>query len=86
MSSGENPMLRPLASQPLAPNDLSTGVGLRGRAGANRAECSVTYSHYGCRISNQERLSNISDIVCEIYKEDLANRAQARKFLWEFFD
>lgn len=86
MSSGEYPTFRPLASQPLAPNGRRLGVGLRGRSGAYRAEPSVTHQRHGCGISNQERLSDISDIVCEVFKEDLYNRVQARKFLWEFFD
>lgn len=86
MGSGEYSMLRPLAPQPLAVEDRRSGIGLRGRSGANRGESSVTHSRHSCGNSSQERLSDISDIVCDLFREDLSNRAQARKFLWEFFD
>jgi hypothetical protein len=85
MGSGENSTLRPLASQPLAENDSRFGCGLR-RWGANRAELSVTHQHHGSGISDEAWPSDISHIVYEFYKEDVSNRAQARKFLWEFFD
>ena len=34
----------------------------------------------------QDLSTEIADIVSEIFKEDLADRRQARRYLWEFFD
>src|SRR5579864_6625772 len=75
MGFGEYSMLRPLAPQTLGAEDRRSDIGLRGQSGANRAESSPAHPQHGCGTSSQERLSDISDIVCDLFKEDFSHRA-----------
>jgi hypothetical protein len=91
MRSGEDSQLRPLASQPLsrkiAPNRGGhAGNRPSGRAGARPAQSTPVPSRRNHVISKEGQHSEISNIVCEIFEEEISCEPQARKFLWEFFD
>lgn len=80
MRSGEQPMPEPLNSAPLA------AYRLYGRSQANIVEVSAFLQYREQTTLNGDLNSEIDDIVHEIFKEDLSDRAQARQYLWEFFD
>ena len=86
MGSSENSTLGPLASPPPAGKGGRSEHRLRGRPAANRTQPSLTLQDRSRGVSSKGRHGEISEIVCELFREDLSYRAQARKFLWEFFD
>lgn len=91
MSSGENTMPRPLASPLLAPKAVQIKGGHTGHRSVGRSDAGHPRAYESIQgrdrtISKEKQRNEISLFVCEIFKEDLSDRAQARKFLWEFFD
>jgi hypothetical protein len=91
MGSGENAIPRPLASPPLAQKTaLIKGGHTRHRSGArpgvSRSQSYESIENRNRTIVNEELCLEVSNYVCEVFKEDISDRAQARKFLWEFFD
>lgn len=80
MRSGEPSRPEPLSPAPLACHRLlgqSQPDGIRASA----------FLEYGQQIKLKGNLSSdLGDIVHDIFKEDLLDRAQARRYLWEFFD
>lgn len=91
MGSGENSRPAPLASPPLAKKDVHTeGEPVHHRPRRAPGD-SGSLSHAATPIrkakfweDKQQKAVPIS--VSEVFREELSYRAQARKFLWEFFD
>lgn len=86
MGSGQDAKPRPVASPPLARKSRYAGNRPRGRSEVSSPESSVTVQYRECAFTTEEVHSEIPNIVTEVIKEELSYRAQARKFLWEFFD
>lgn len=87
MSSTKDVALRPWASPPLATQrGLRSGSYLRAQSETMSVRSSAIGPDRGFEIPNGELTSEITDVVFDIFKEDRSDRAQARKFLWEFFD
>lgn len=86
MGSGQDATPRPVASPPLARKGEHSGHRPRGPSGASSQENYVTVQYRERALAQEEIHSEIPNIVSEVFKEELSYRAQARKFLWEFFD
>lgn len=80
MSSAKQPMPEPLGSAPLA------GYPIDGWWPANAVQASAFLQYRQQTTTNGDLGSEIGDIVYEIFKEERSDRAQARQYLWEFFD
>jgi hypothetical protein len=94
MSSGDVSRPGPSGSQPLAREHGHTKPGRseqrrRDRTPGSRPQTGVTVQRFESISSTQETQelrSEFPSVISEIVKEDLTYRAQARRFLWEFFD
>lgn len=86
MDSGEVSRPRPSASPPLARKGGQSGHRSQLRSPDSPPQPSISIQYYERVATTEERNNDFSNIVSEIFKEDLAYRALARKFLWEFFD
>lgn len=92
MRSGGHAKPRLAASPPSAHGDVLKGVQsgsrLHDRSGNRLAQRRATIFSQSYAISTAELSSEILTLACagEIFREDLSERAQARKFMWEFFD
>ena len=86
MGFGQDSEPRPVASPPLARKGGRSGHRSRGPSGAGPSESYVTVQYRERAIAKEEVHSEIPNIVSEVFKEEISYRAQARKFLWEFFD
>jgi hypothetical protein len=86
MDSGQDSKPRPLASPPLARMGEHSAHKPRGRSGTSRLEDHLTIAYRDRAIAKKDVQSEILILESEIFKEELSYRAQARKFLWEFFD
>jgi hypothetical protein len=91
MGSGDLSIPRPSASPPLAPKATSakgkrTGRRLRERpeAGPSQQKVIIRHRNYFIEERNGEVLN--AACACEIFREEVSERAMARKFMWEFFD
>ena len=78
--------LQPAASPPLARHGERSARRPRSRPVAARPESHVTVEYRDRAFEQRGVHGEITSIVSEIFKEELSYRAQARKFLWEFFD
>jgi len=91
MSSGDVSRPGPSGSQPLAREHGHTKPGRseqrrRDRMPGSRPQTGVTVQHFESISSTEELRSEFPSVMSEIVKDDLTYRAQARRFLWEFFD
>jgi hypothetical protein len=91
MGTGENSKPTPLASQPLAKKmiqkkDEPARHRPRHRPETGGAQCHVAIESVENAIWEEKLQSGNPNFVSEIFKEEISYRAQARKFLWEFFD
>lgn len=90
MSSGEVSKPGPSASLPLTRELARKKAGhserRRGGRTAGRSQSGVSVQYVETVSSAEDLKSEFPSIMSEIFKEDLAYRALARKFLWEFFD
>lgn len=77
---------QPAASPPLARHGERSVRRPRSRPSAGRAESYVTVEYSDSAIAQKGLRGENPNFVSEIFKEELSYRAQARKFLWEFFD
>jgi hypothetical protein len=77
---------QPAVSPPLARHGEHPSRRPRSRPGAGRPENYVTVEYSDRAFAEKGAHGEITNIVSEIFKEELTYRAQARKFLWEFFD
>ncbi|MFP5235041.1 MAG: hypothetical protein ACLGSD_03995 [Acidobacteriota bacterium] len=57
-----------------------------GTSPASGMEASAFLLYCEQTILKNEGGTELGDIVNEIFKEELSDRAQARRYLWEFFD
>ena len=91
MGSGENSKPTPLASQPLAQMIARTKGESARRRPRRRPQGGGSQFHAaiqtveGAAWEGKLR-SDIPSFISEVFKEEISYRAQARKFLWEFFD
>ena len=86
MGSGHQSQPRPVAQPPLARKGGQFAYRPSGRSAASPPESYVAIQYRAQAISKEEVHGEIPNIVSEVLKEELSYRAQARKFLWEFFD
>lgn len=78
--------LQPAASPPLARHGERSARRPRTRPAAPRHENYMTVEYSDRALAQRGVHGEMTSIVSEIFKEELSYRAQARKFLWEFFD
>lgn len=90
MTSGGMSKPGPSASPPLTRETGRAKTGRsehrRGRAPAIHPQAGVTLQCSGSVSTVEESKTEFTSVISEIFKEDIAYRTQARKFLWEFFD
>lgn len=91
MGSGENSRPAPLASPPLAKKEVQTeGEPVHHRprrpSAGGRSQSHVAIQFRKTRFWEDKQHEAIPISVSEVFREELSYRAQARKFLWEFFD
>lgn len=85
MNSAENAMSPPLSSSP--PVRKAGTSGRRPcRPRTTRPQPDRNLQHRDRGISVEELNCEPLTVVCEVFKYELPLRAQARRFLWEFFD
>lgn len=56
------------------------------RSETSRSQSNAHVSGVNGAVSVEGLRRETPNIVCEIFREDIAYRSQARNFLWEFFD
>lgn len=93
MSSVATSKSRQSASQPLSHQVIQADGGgagrrTRGQSAISRLPQCVTIYYRDDGISSQEPNNDVLNYACacEIFREEISERAQAHKFMWEYFD
>lgn len=86
MDTGQDSKPRPTASPPLARKGGRSVHRSSERSGSGPAEIHLKGACHDRVIAKKEVQREIPNILCEVFREEISYRAQARKFLWEFFD